>query len=267
MSVSEATAFDGNAEHFAQYSEQVRGHVRYEVVHSNLMDYVSGSPMRVVDVGGGSAIDALWLAEMGHDVTVLDPAADQLVIAASRVAEVPSDIGDRIRLVHGTIANLMAGGEGESFDLALSHGVAMYLEKPQGFVIQLSDLVKTGGYVSLLEKSHAGQAARFISQGRWPELTVLQEQGIVLRNNEGRTVHAFKPEDLSGMLKRAKVKPQRRFGVRILSDNLDMPVSALTPEQLKAVVDLEIEQSRNDRTWELGQMLHYIGKKVSAESV
>lgn len=265
MSVSEATAFEGNAEHFAGHALEVRGYVRYEVVHRNLTDYVSNGPLRIADVGGGSGIDAVWLAEMGHDITLVDPGEKQLARARARIAQATPEVCDRITLIEGDVLDVLRQGGEASFDMALSHGVAMYLPDPQSFTLQLARLVKPGGHVSLLEKSFFGQEARFVSHAKWDELDFLHATGRVRANNEGRPTRTFKPEDLSLMLKRAGVNPQRWFGVRVVSDELDMPVSALTPEQLEAVVEVELQQSRNDRTWANGQMLHFIGKKVSTK--
>ena len=36
----------------------------------------TGTPLRVLDVGGGSGMFAVPLAQLGHEVTVVDPSAD-----------------------------------------------------------------------------------------------------------------------------------------------------------------------------------------------
>ena len=46
----------------------------------------AGTPLRVLDVGGGSGIFAVPLARLGHEVTVVDPSADALATLARRAA-------------------------------------------------------------------------------------------------------------------------------------------------------------------------------------
>ena len=44
----------------------------------------TGTPLRVLDVGGGSGMFAVPLARLGHDVTVVDPSADALATLRRR---------------------------------------------------------------------------------------------------------------------------------------------------------------------------------------
>ena len=44
----------------------------------------AGTPLRVLDVGGGSGMFAVPLARLGHDVTVVDPSADALATLRRR---------------------------------------------------------------------------------------------------------------------------------------------------------------------------------------
>src|SRR3712207_7602612 len=64
-----------------------------------------GTPLRVLDVGGGSGMFAVPLARLGHDVTVVDPSADALATlrrradTAGRSEEHTSELQSRQYLV------------------------------------------------------------------------------------------------------------------------------------------------------------------------
>ena len=59
----------------------------------------AGTPLRVLDVGGGSGMFAVPLARLGHDVTVVDPSADALATLRRRADT--AGVGDRVRGVQG----------------------------------------------------------------------------------------------------------------------------------------------------------------------
>ncbi|MEV6232682.1 class I SAM-dependent methyltransferase [Saccharopolyspora shandongensis] len=54
---------------------------------------VTGTRMRVLDVGGGTGVHARWLAAEGHSVHVVDPVASH-VEAAAAIAGVTAELGD-----------------------------------------------------------------------------------------------------------------------------------------------------------------------------
>ena len=59
----------------------------------------TGTPLRVLDVGGGSGMFAVPLARLGHDVTVVDPSADALATLRRRADT--AGVGERVRGVQG----------------------------------------------------------------------------------------------------------------------------------------------------------------------
>ena len=59
----------------------------------------AGTPLRVLDVGGGSGMFAVPLARLGHDVTVVDPSADALATLRRRADT--AGVGDRVRGIQG----------------------------------------------------------------------------------------------------------------------------------------------------------------------
>jgi S-adenosylmethionine-dependent methyltransferase len=59
----------------------------------------AGTPLRVLDVGGGSGMFAVPLAQLGHDVTVVDPSADALATLGRRAGT--AGVGERVRGIQG----------------------------------------------------------------------------------------------------------------------------------------------------------------------
>lgn len=255
------TNFDGVSESFAEYAETVRGYVRYEVAHRNLEDIVLNKPLRVADIGGGAAIDAVWLAGLGHEVVLVEPSEEQLEIARkTRLPQLPGAIREKIETKNSTAENLLRQGEAGKFDLVLSHGVAMYVPNPELFVEALVQLVKPGGYVSLLEKGYVGAELRLIRRKQLKELEALRE-GENQANEVNRTRQAFHPEDLEAMLLKAGAKVLRWSGVRIDSDEDKRPIHTVPKDELEAIVATEYLHGKAEALRIQGQMLHFIAQK------
>ena len=93
----------------------------------------AGTPLRVLDVGGGSGMFAVPLARLGHDVTVVDPSADALATLRRRAET--AGVGERVRgvqgdgdLLHEVLGRTADGPTG--FDLALCHSVLEVVDDP-----------------------------------------------------------------------------------------------------------------------------------------
>lgn len=72
----------------------------------------------VLDAGGGAGRYAVWLAERGHDVTLLDVSFGQLDVARRKVHE--HEVQDRVTIEQGDIRNLPFTAE--TFDVVCCTG-------------------------------------------------------------------------------------------------------------------------------------------------
>lgn len=257
------TAFNGVITGtFAAYEETVRGHIRYELVKRNLGAYVTDGGISIADIGGGAAIDAIWLAGLGHRVTIVDPAEDQLALAAKKLRSQPNEIADRVNLNHGTVNNLLDNNGSHSYDLVLSHGVAMYLDKPGEFINDLAKLVKPGGRLSLLEKGFYGAYNSLIHEGLYEEARTLTLSGKLL-NHQKREVWAFKPEELISHLDAAGATHVDWSGVRVTHDFDDRQRDSVSREELSAIVQQEDEAGKREDLRASAPMLHFIARMDS----
>jgi 2-polyprenyl-3-methyl-5-hydroxy-6-metoxy-1,4-benzoquinol methylase len=59
---------------------------------------------RVLDVGGGAGRYAVWLAERGYDVRLVDPSERQVQLAREKAGT--SGVADRVRAGVGDVRNL-----------------------------------------------------------------------------------------------------------------------------------------------------------------
>lgn len=277
MSSHEITAFEGPvAASFDGYGDTVRGWIRYELVRQNLAKIVGAQllpgndyeriadteSLRIADIGGGTARDAVWLARLGHEVTIVEPGEKQRKIAWHRIAQqVDVDaLSERIRIVPGTVEELLEQEGERSFDLTLSHGVAMYLDEPSVFIRNLVRLTKHEGYVSLLEKGRAG-ALQALRRDSKDKAAAELERTHRFVNNMDRDVWAFSHEELETYLDDAGAWLERWWGVRsLITDSDYRKVSEVEPEELDDLLNREAAAGCDDTERQNGQMLHFIAE-------
>jgi SAM-dependent methyltransferase len=75
------------------------------------------NPRRVLEMGCGTGVHGIMLAECGYDVVGIDLSEEMLTAAAQRTASLQPEIGKRVRFIKGDVRNASVGGH---FDVVLS---------------------------------------------------------------------------------------------------------------------------------------------------
>lgn len=154
---------------WADYAATPWGRLRYALVGGTLRRVLAGlgpGPHRVLDVGGGDALDSAPLAADGHEVVVVDPSARMVAEAAAR----------GVRAVVGGLDDvdvLAATGE---HDLVLCHFVLHY-RPPELLETDLEALVarvRPGGLLSIVLPNPDGMVlGRAVREGPAAALALL----------------------------------------------------------------------------------------------
>lgn len=260
---AEAARFDRSADPFDEYSQQVRGYVRYSLVQRNLETFLEYENLNVLDVQGGAGLDADWLATAAHNVTLLEESPEQLEKARARFAILPDTAWQRINIVEGGFSALP---DGASFDVVLCHGVAMYQEQSEAFLAEVCSYAKPNGVVSVLEKGFGGIKRRLedseeaSEQDQTKDMDRLENEQR-FTNTLGHDVYAFHPGQLIACLARAGVDTVDWFGVRVDTDQDKRLVCDLSKEALTEILATEHHNSIDPVKKQLGHMLHLIGVK------
>lgn len=146
-------------------AEQGRGAVRtavvWEALHAALDDLARAHPVPfdVVDLGGGTGGFAVGIAELGHQVTVVDPSPDALASLHRRAVE--CGVEERVRGVQGDATDLGDHVAEHAARLVLCHGVLEVLDDPGEALTAIHRVLSPGGLVSVLV---AGRLAAVVSR-------------------------------------------------------------------------------------------------------
>lgn len=79
--------FDANLPAWLEWQRAPWGRLFYTVAQANLRRHLSDRPLRVLDVAGGNGPDAIVLARLGHEVTLVDFSAAMLDEARAQLEE------------------------------------------------------------------------------------------------------------------------------------------------------------------------------------
>jgi len=135
-------------------SAKTTRHPRVSVVWSVLSAEIerfaegTGATLRILDVGGGSGGFAVPLAELGHDVTVIEPSANALASLRQRAAD--AGVTDRVEAVQADVDELLNVAEPDGADLVLCHSVLEMVDYPDTALDLLAKVCAPGGGVSIL---------------------------------------------------------------------------------------------------------------------
>lgn len=217
----------------------------------------TGTPLRVLDVGGGSGMFAVPLARLGHQVTVVDPSADALATLARRAAT--AGAGDRVRGVQGDgdlLGEVLSGvPDGGGYDLALCHFVLEVVDDPAVTLRDIAGALRPGGQVSVAATNRAGAVlARAVAGHPIEALALLEDRDPAAARTRPVARRRFAPADLLALVEGAGLQPGPWRGVAVVADLLDAS-SGAAPE---AVRDLELALSGTSPYREVATGLHVL---------
>jgi S-adenosylmethionine-dependent methyltransferase len=246
---------------FTDYYKTIRGFVRENIVQQNIKAHLPNKAVKIIDIGGGEGRDAIWLAQNGHQVTLVEPSAHMLAKARQRCAKQPKDVQERLTILVGNDVRAQSELKPGTFDFVLSHGVLLYeLDEPQQHVDRLFSLCKPGGTVSLLTKGWAGSKAEMISEERIDDLIELHETGRY-KNHLGKQAITYDEDQLTAFINNANGKVIDWYGVRVMTDHMYQPVTEFSKKQLNDILSVEEWAGHKSSTRGLGQLLHFITQK------
>ncbi|HEX7462538.1 MAG TPA: methyltransferase [Dermatophilaceae bacterium] len=246
----------------------VKGQVRTYVLHQQLLEHLPAPPAPVLDVGGDAGHLSFPLAQVGYDVTLLDPSPAMLDKAQQRLQRLPAEAQRRVTLLQADGENADEAVNGRRFAAVLCHGVLGYLEQPEPLVNQLCRCAAAGGVVSIMTGNARAMAVRPALERRWADalasLDARAEIGVLGVPGRADTV-----EELSELVRSRGVEPLRWHGVWLFVDWLDFSGAELDPsdsKQVAATAAVELEASRRDPYRQLSRVFDLVGRRTETEA-
>lgn len=239
------------------YDQKVRPE-RFAVVTRALLYHLATRKGKVLDIGGGYGRQAIDLAKIGFDVTVLDIDDNMIERAIRKLAHEDDDVRRRINFVHCDATNAV-GQYHEAFDLVCCHSVLIYEHKIDKIIEAICRSVKKNGLVSILSLNTKALAMRPALRGEWSEtvkyLTKLDYSGDNYVQSVKHDIN-----DIIRLLKEFNVVPVEWYGVGIFTDHLESCDNALQDLTIEA----EWLAGRQDPYRSVARNIHLVCHKVSS---
>ena len=230
--------------------------IRYAVVEETLRREAKaiGGRLRVLDIGGGDARDALPLALAGHDVTVMDPAASWLAEAERRATEA----GVTITTHEGGIDDLPESGD---YDLVLCHFVLHYRAAGAGDIARLARLVRPGGRLSVMCPNPVAMVlSTLVRSGPEAALEQLKADSIrsVTFDHDARKVTA---DEVAAEMGAAGLDVVARYATRIANDLLTDNDAKADPVFFERLLELELALCDREPYVRIGGLWQLVASK------
>lgn len=124
--------------------EEGMGIFEFERIKTLIEKHLSTSPMKIIDVGGGTGKYAEWLAQKGHEVHLVEPVLKHIKIAEKRANKAKKPFSVHI----GESRNLEF--KNNSADVIILHGPLYHLQKKEDRDITIKEakrVLKNNGII------------------------------------------------------------------------------------------------------------------------
>lgn len=241
--------FDDLAVRFARkiYGNN-KGAIRLAVLQADLQEVLPKQQLKVLDVGAGLGHMALWLAQQGHQVTLVEPSEAMLNAARDSFAE--ENI--RAEFIHCDWQQLVASRP-QPYDLILCHAVLEWLAEPAALLAGLKSLLKSDGWLSLAFYNKDALVLHNLIKGNLRKLAKERFSG----DKGGLTPQQpLDPQHLQEQLTTHDWQVEQRSGIRVFHDYMQPKFRDKIADS--ELVATELLYRRHPTLGPLGRYLHWL---------
>jgi S-adenosylmethionine-dependent methyltransferase len=238
------------------------GRLFYTVARLNLHRHLQAPPLRILDVGGGNGLDAVYLAQYGHHVTLVDVSAD--MIAAARDYALMQQVEHQIVFHQANVSELAALDLRPAFDMVLCHNLLQYIDDPSQLLESLSGLLKDNGYISIIGANRYAESFSLALQHLDFEAACAQLQATSRVSGVfGKTIHLHTPEQIAQALQTIGCALVGQYGIRCFIDYIPNNDLKLDPAFFSQLERLECAMTDRYPYYLLARHFHLVARNVT----
>ncbi len=212
-----AQPFDSNASAFGTYQSSPWGRLLHDVSCANVQRRLDGSPLRILDAGGGNGVEAIFFAAQGHTVAVLDPSVE-LLNQARRNAQT-AGVAERMEFYEAELAAIPRLFPEAKFDLILCHNVLQYVEDVEEALRAIRQPLSPDGLISIICINRYSEPYREALQQLNPGAAYEKLDTRTIFSSVFKVpVRAYAAEEMSQTLQKVGCVVLAQYGVRCVYD-------------------------------------------------
>jgi SAM-dependent methyltransferase len=220
------------------------------------LDRRAGQRLDVIDVGGGTGGFAVPLAQVGHQVMVVDASADALAALTRRAAE--AGVGDRVRAVQGDADTLGELAARDSADLVLCHSVLEVVDSPAEAVAAIAGTLRSGGAASVIVANRVAAVLARATSGNLDAAAALMADPDGRAGDRDTLRRRFDVPTATELLGKAGLVVEQVHGVRVVADLVPGIVLEREPDLLTA---FELSVAAQPPLRDIASQLHLLARQ------
>lgn len=238
--------------------------LRYKVAHHNIQNHLpQNRVLHILDAGGGNGREAIPLAKLGHQMTLLDSSPMMLNDAGVYADE--HQVANRITYRLGDIEEMESFFESEQFDVILCHNVLHFSDRPDRQLNAMFRTLKPGGFVSILGINRFSTPYRkaFFERDLAGVLPVLESRKLISKTFKA-PVNLYSGEEIGEMLTAAGLAVESQYGVRCITDYWGDNDLKSTPDNAAELEKIELGLTGRHPYYLTARFYQVIGRKGEA---
>ena len=213
-------------------------------------------------MGGGTGCYALPLAQLGHQICLLDFSAQMLDIARQKAKQLGPPLVERMEFCRASVKEIPGLFSPDRFDLIVCHTLLEYVAEPQETLQTLVAVLRPGGLLSLLFANPYAEPLRWaLARGDLAKACLSLREQVSTADLFGLPRLTFTAEGMQKAMAKAGVKVVAEYGVRIFADYV--PAGKLTDREFYArLLELETAAGALVPYRRIARYNHLLGRKT-----
>lgn len=265
--MTSAEHFDANASAFHDYLNSPWGQLLHNLsaanVHRHIAEYYTqGQLLHILDVGGGSGVDAILFAAQGHSVSILDPSVE--LLSEARYNAQSAGVSERVRFYEAELASIPELFPPGYFDLILCHNVLQYVGDLRAALEAIFYPLAADGLISTICINRYSEPYRLALQQLRPDIAFEKLKTRTIFSGVFKVdVRAYTAEEISQAFQEVGGTLLAQYGLRCVFDYI--PNNDLKSEAgfLIELERLEYAMSQTYPYYLLARFFQLIVRKVT----